>query len=389
MAILLVPEEKKAKAAATEIKKAFGDIKLLNENVTSLFRHSGLPARPGSLFKIYSGYYPNYGFEATNENKSALLEIINTFYSKDWENESQEKTINPRGLIIQPYFHFTNSAINKIAKAVMLKMKELKPKSDEFINICIMGIRDGTLILTLLNAIKDMKESMLDKTRFYLVEPYQKKLEATMAKLPIYGLRSISETKAGGFSAEYKTDDEFLATQKNDEFDIIISYHHLHCKPFSDCLSEINRVLKKDGIFIIADYFSPLWGYPAFVVDLLKNIGADSEIVTRFAGNFDCSKIPALSNEEQNALNDHKEYWIKAVRELRNAGIQLQKPIYFLRAHTTLKERVEILSRYGFTTEKKKIQKLIKKFREYNKPNPYRLDPTSDFTSLILAVKER
>lgn len=389
MVMLLTPDKKKAKVAATKRITAFSDIKLLNENVTSLFRHSGLPARPGSLFKIYSEYYPNYGFEVSNENKSALLEIINTFYSKDRKNESQEKTINPRGLIIQPYSHFTNSAINKIAKAVMLKMKGLKPKSDEFINICIIGIRDGTLILMLLNAIKDMKESILDKTRFYLVEPYQKKLEATTAKLPIYGLRSISETKRGGFSAEYKTDDEFLAIQKNDEFDIIVSYHHLHCKPFSDCLSEINRVLKKDGIFIVADYFSPLWGYPAFVADLLKDIGADNEIVTKFAGNFDCSIIPSLSNEEQNALNDHKEYWIKAVRELRNSEIQLQKPIYFLRAHTTLKERVEILSKHGFTTEKTKIEKLIKQFKEYNKPNPYRLDPTSDFISLILAVKER
>lgn len=388
MTMLMEMNEKRTNRGAKERIKAFSEIKLLNENITALFRNSGLITRPGTLLKIYSGYYPNYGFEATKENKNELLEIINKFYNKDRENESQEKTINPRGLIIQPYFHFTNSTVNHIARAVLLKMKEMKPKADELIKICIIGSRDGTLILAILNAIREMRASFLDRTQFYLVEPYQKKLEATMAKLPIYGLRSISETKAGGFSAEYKTDDEFLATQKSSEFDIVISYYHLHCKPFQDNLSEIRRVLKDDGVFMMADYFSPLFGYPAFVVDLLMNIGADNDIIRKFAASFDCFTKPNLSELEENALNDHIEYWVKIVNELRNARIQLEKPIYFLRAHTTLEKRIEILKEHKFTIDTRKIQKIIKRFKEFKRPNPYRLDPTTDFISLILAVKE-
>ncbi|MEM4165946.1 MAG: methyltransferase domain-containing protein [Candidatus Bilamarchaeaceae archaeon] len=370
----------------SKIRTDASEIKAFNEEITKLFKGSGLLIRPGCLLKVSSRHYKNYGFEATEENKNELLKELNKFFNKDRQDEQNEKTINPRGLIVQPYTHYTNILVNKISEISFEAIK--KRKRNELIKISIIGSRNASVPLAIINTLKERELTLIENTQFYLIEPYQKKLEETINKMPIYGLKNISETKRGGYSAEYKTDDEFMVTQKDKEFDLIISYFHMHCKPFSDHLMEIRRVLKDDGVFIIADYFSPLWEYPVFVVNLLKNICPNNEIVNKFAQNFDIdpNKIRSFSDTEKTALQNHTEYWLNIFKQLHELELKNIKPIYFLRAHTTIQERIEILKEYKFTVDKQKIERILKLPKNFK--NPFRVDPSSDFVGLITTVKE-
>jgi len=114
------------------------EIKTFNAEVTKLFKGSGLLLRPGCLLKTNQEYYENYGFKATPENKKELLKEINKFYEKDREDEAEEKTINPRGLIIQPYAHYTNTIVDWIAK-ITKKIIEKKQNNKEIKKICCIG----------------------------------------------------------------------------------------------------------------------------------------------------------------------------------------------------------------------------------------------------------
>jgi len=364
------------------------EIKTFNAEVTKLFKGSGLLLRPGCLLKTNQEYYENYGFKATPENKKELLKEINKFYEKDREDEAEEKTINPRGLIIQPYAHYTNMIVDWIAK-ITKKIIEKKQNNKEIKKICCIGSRDGMVALAIINALKEINEQLPKKVQFYLIEPHRKKLEATVDKLNIYGLRSISETKEGGFSAEYKTDDEFLATQNDKEFDVVISYFHLHCKPFSDTLGEIRRVLKDDGLFIITDYFSPLPKHPLLVAELLRRVGAEEELIKKFIGYFDVGEKIDLSERDLCTLKDHIDYLEKVNNQIRTTGIKPQKPIYFLRANTPVEERIRILRQYNLTTEIKEINERTKNIlAKIDKiENPKRISEPSDFVSLIMATR--
>lgn len=383
--LLLLSPDKQGEATKKLLTNP-SEIKAFNEEVTKSFKNSGLPVRPGCLLKISSEYYENYGFKATKENKDELIKELNKFFNKDRADEANEKTINPRGIIVQPYTHYANILVEIISELTYEIVKR-KAKND-VIKISIIGSRDGTLPLAIINKINEKSGTLIEKTQLYLVEPYQKKLEETINKLPVYGIKSISETKKWGFSAEYKTDDEFLATQKNDDFDIVISYFHMHCKPFSDNHEAIRRVLKNDGLFIIADYFSPLWEYPSFVADFLRTIYGSEEIAAKFAKNFEDRepRVRELSESEQYAYQQHKDYWANVIKELHNLTFKDRKPFYFLRAHTTVQKRIEILKNYQFIVEEEKIASIAKNLK--NIPNPYRVDPKSDFVSLIVASKE-
>ncbi|MEM4330143.1 MAG: hypothetical protein QXY64_03205, partial [Candidatus Bilamarchaeaceae archaeon] len=73
-------------------------------------------------------------------------------------------------------------------------------------------------------------------------------------------------------------------------------------------------------------------------------------------------------------------------KQLHELELKNIKPIYFLRAHTTIQERIEILKEYKFTVDKQKIERILKLPKNFK--NPFRVDPSSDFVGLITTVKE-
>jgi len=385
--------ERKSQPPKKPFKKEPLEIKEHDEKSWEIFKGSGLPIRPGSICKLREQNQEAWGVKVTPENKEWMKERAESFYKKDiTESEEKGKSVDLKGLKIQPYQHYIQSGIRLIGKIAREVVRKLEKKKDSTIKICEIGGRSGTLTVPIVFEINDLDEKLVDRTQFYIVEPSQKRLEIAERTLPMYGIDEIRKTKAGGFSLEHKTDEQFLSTQKNNEFDILISFFHCHNKPFSDHLTEMKRVLKNNGALIMIDNYSPMWQHPLFVYELIKDIGAGDKILDNFKAYFDinCKNRPALEKFEAEALKDHKDYWMKVVKEIREGRYETEKPIFFLKAHSTVAQRIEMLNSHGFSVEKDRILKLYPRiFENIDYLNPvYRIKDKSDIVTLILAVKE-
>ena len=387
--------KRKSSPPPKPLKKTFQEIKEHDEKSWDIFKGSGLPIRPGSICKVRNTSQDNWGVKVTEDNKEWIKERAESFYKKDiTEAEEKGKSVDLKGLKIQPYSHYIQSGIRiigKIVKEVVRKL-EKKKRKDSLIKTAVIGGRSGTLAVPIVFEINDLDDKLVERTQFYIVEPSQSRLEIAERTLPMYGIEEIRKTKAGGFSLEHKTDEQFLSTQKDNEVDIMISFFHCHNKPFSDHVPEMKRVLKKNGTLILLDNYSPMWQNPVFVHELLREIGAGDKILADFKAyfNVNCKNRPALEKVEAEALKDHKDYWMKVVREIREGGYETEKPIFFLKAHSTVAQRLERLHDSGFSTETERILELYPNlFDNLDYLNPvYRLKEKSDIVTLILAVKE-
>jgi hypothetical protein len=353
--------------------------------------------RPGCPFKVAAKEaYQNWGIEITPDNRDYLRVMATYFHQKDLEQREEErKSVDPRDLTIQPYAQYLVSIIHKVAEIVKGMVPVWKRKKD-VVKICILGARRSEFISHLVASVREANEKVFERTQFYIIEPSQKRLERVSAELRIQSIKEITNTGDGGYSPEHKTDAVFFSTRPDNEFDLIIPFFLCHDKSFTNHLLETRRKLRDDGAILIADTFSPLWQHPLFVYKLLSDMHIDTQMLQQFKEfySISCSDLPSLEAQfnsfELAALNEHKDYWLRAFVEIQSGRYPLTKPIFLLKAHRTVRQERACLEENGFSLDKKSIRRRYHSlFRAIPTLEPTcRISRGSDYATILLAIKE-
>ena len=378
--------KRKSQPPKMPLKKTIPELEGHDEKSWRLYSGSGLLIKPGSLFKVHNSAYKNWGVGLTHENKAWLKKEAEKYYEKDLQ-ERDQKSIDIGSLTIQPFSHYMSAATQTVGKIVKQIMRKLSGKKD-MIKICVLGPRNGGLVVPMISNIRNLDAKLLERIQFYLVEP-SVKVENARNILPTYGVNEIEKMTDSGFSIENKIDERFLSTQEDEKFDLMVSLFHLHCKPFPDHLVEIYRVMKDDAALVIADNYSPLWYHPAFVYDLLSDMKAGENVLEGFKKYFDfkCADRPPLTELEYGAISDHKRHMLKIVAELRN-GPDTEKPVFVFRAHKTVEAGITELCDNGFTL---RAERRVELYPEIDKiPGmklPYHIIDDSEYITLLVAFK--
>jgi len=378
------------------LKNKIPELEGHDEKSWRLYSGSGLLVKPGSLFKVHNSAYKHWGVGLTHENKAWIKKEAEKYYEKDLQ-ERDQKSIDIGSLTIQPFSHYMSAAtqtVGKIVKQIIKTLQEKfekeeeKKKKENMIKICVLGPRNGGLVVPIISNIRNLDARLLEKIEFYLVEP-SVKIENARNILPTYGVNEIEKMNDSGFSIENKIDERFLSTQEDEKFDLMISLFHLHCKPFPDHLVEMYRVMKEDAALVIADNYSPLWYHPAFVHELLSDMKAGENVLDGFKKYFDfrCADRPPLTELEQGALRDHKRHMLKIVEELRN-GPDTEKPVFVFRAHKTVEAGIKELCDVGFTLRAERRSEVYPDIEKIPGIKlPYHIIDDSEYITLLVALK--
>ncbi|MFH1222481.1 MAG: hypothetical protein V1492_05345 [Candidatus Micrarchaeota archaeon] len=382
-------------------RKNFSD-KLAVEQHTEghgrIFRECNVPIKPGCLVKIWHGSYANWGIELNGTNKE-LREWAKTraeHYAKK-DIDDADRYIDRNDLVIQPHtinMNTSGSLVARITAEIVKKIGESRDK-DALLKIAVIGARGGSLIGSIVAKLRELDENIIDNIQFHILEPSEKKIRLAESTLPILGLNELRKTRKGGFSLEFKSDEQFFSTWPKEDLDMVVSFFHMHGKPFPDYLGDLRAAMKDDAALVIADTYSPMWQHPVFVYGLLEDINIGQKILEQFRDHFavmpldDAQKIiTTLNATEIQSLRDHHDYWLKVAEEL-NRG-RYEKSLYFLRAHTTVTQRKLELATHGFTTEEETIHKAFPGILEsQNIMLPCRIDPASDFVTVMVALKQQ
>ncbi|MEM2909054.1 MAG: methyltransferase domain-containing protein [Candidatus Bilamarchaeaceae archaeon] len=383
-----------------QLKRTISEIKEFDEKSWRIFKGTGLQLRPGSITKVASQAYPNWGFEITKENKEELKALAESFYEKDLrEKEEEGKSVDENKISIQPYSVYITAATRVVASLItniIQTLAKARKKKECVFKVCELGTKHGALTVVTSSALWGVNKRLLQQTQFYLVDPSRKQLEKAKDNLLFYGLNEIEKTGSGGFSLEHKRDEVFFSTREKNEFDVIVSFFHCHNKPFTDHLEGIYNALKQNGVFIIADVYSPMWQHPVFVYELLRDMEAGEKILEEFKEYFsmdvDYGERIELTKKEYKSLRDHRWYWLSVLKEIREGGYRKEKPIFFLEAHETLAQRIKKLRDNKFSIENKEVsrfyQNLLGEGRLAISTNPYYVKYNSEFITVMAAVKK-
>lgn len=344
-----------------------------------LFKGTALSVRPGSICKVTSDAYANWGIELSDDNTEWLRQRAAFFYLKDQRDNGRHAISLPSTVFRDTVEREMISAIVGIVKEVI---RALDDGTREF-RICDLGTRVGKILSALATIVKDTgcEEIVRDRTTFSFVDPLPEQWESTGRLLDVHGL-PLEDQSTG---PEY--DSEYLARQPDKSLDLVISFLHLHNKPFLGDLPEIHRVLKDDGALLIGDWHSALWHSPQNVYILLEMLGADAHLLTRFKKYFDLPDTPhlltdGLNDFETAALADHLNYWATVGKVPLG-----ERKLYYLAAQDTSRQRVGKLKSAGFDVDLDTVRKAFPRAKLCRLPR--RMLRDSDFATVMLAVKRR
>jgi len=364
------------------------ELKEFNERLIEVTKH--LPVCLGSVFKVDSLYYPNWGFAITPENAAELKRNAEFYYRKDYAERRRNSRIES---LQKSDIKVTNE--KRMAEFMAIIVREMLRSMDdgkrEF-QICDIPAREGHLSAAIAHALlRDADtENLLSRTVFNLVDISGQKLdkaEETLTQFRAKSEKCITE------------DEVHFGKLSPGSFDIVVTLGHLHHKPFlTEYLSKLNKVLKADGALVIGDWHSPLCSHPAYVISLLQNLVHDSSRLDMFR-EIMASQLATprdlLEPDETCSLMDHIAHWKSVMRRLTENPPPVTPRLYVNAAYDTSRHRQKKLGAAGFTVDLDDVRKAFPKAKlpQFSGPAPVvatkRFVAGSDSATVMAAVKRR
>lgn len=370
----------------SQLLKKIEKIEEFDTQSWQIFSGTGISVRPGSITKVASEAYLNWMIGLTEENRRWLEGRAEHFHLKDEVNgrESPLDSVTIREKLEPHLLTLTTNVVTEIIGVLNNKTK--------YLNICILSSarRIGAIISSLAAAVisdKTVGKILRTKTVFSFADPLsEERLKNVISALKTHGLKY-------NVPVIPERDDHFLARQPPNYFDMIISFLHYHNKPFPTHLSLAHRVLKDDGVLIIADWNSALWHHPENYYVLLKNVGADDRLLSKFIKYFGLAQQPALvtdglTPQEIKAMMDHLDYWSSIGRAI-DITSERERRLFCLSAHITSKQSIKRLNAAGFVTDFDTIRKAFQGELKSINSLPRPILNNSDFANVIVAMKKR
>ncbi len=353
---------------------------------------SMLEYQPGSIFRIASQYYSNWGIDITPENTEWLLNRSRTSYLEEWErgtrasNEAIELAVQDAGL--------TNGNL-KLNTTLAQSVADILPQivlARKNAVVCDVGAGAGDTTIAVLDELERRDEGETARaTHFYLVEPSIQRLavaEKNIGNHP-YG-------KSIGLTLVKSDDYNHLPMVRDSLFDAVYSNAVFHHMSFTTHFKNLHRKIVDDGALIIGDWFTTVWKHPGFIVPIFKGLGMDTERIEAFKSRFgirddDVKRLEEKLDPDQKEANYEMVRFEQMIMR-RFRDIPSESRLFFLEAHESLGDRIHKLERCRFQTdidEMKKHTNFARLPRSVRKSYPSRkvAGELGEFTTVISARK--
>jgi 2-polyprenyl-3-methyl-5-hydroxy-6-metoxy-1,4-benzoquinol methylase len=318
---------------------------------------------PGSICRIANQYLSNWGIAVTEENKGWIEARSLDSYEYEWSqsDDSYYRAINIA--TTKAGIEFNNEGLNdtlanKTALVIEAMLEDDKRREFKILDV---GAGNGATTMKVLDVMKirGLDESIFRRCHFYLLEPSDKALRKA--------LETMRERKAASkVSPIGMTVQDHLDTVSDNSYDLVISNAVFHHMSFPDYLSRVYSMLAEDGVMIVGDWHTTIWSQPAFMLPILKALGAPGDRIRDFETFFGVMKgdyerlLRSLPESERESNYFMLEYERHLAEELR--GFSGHSKLYMLEAHESLSDRLRNYERAGFTVDLEELRQHHKAF---------------------------
>jgi len=345
---------------------SIGDIDALDDIVRGLTAKLSYPM--GSLLKIAGRYLHNYCIEITDDNRKLIEESSLTKYLEGWATAAKVTLDAIKKATREAGFPVDNSDLNeyvgKMTVEILLEMA--KYDKTRVFRITDLGAGDGETTGAVLDALdNENADELIERCQFTLIEPSEENLWNAVNNLKKHRVskeHKIDITTIGG------TNHNFLRRMRSDECDVVISsavFHHMILPTY---LGTIEQSLAADGVLVVGDWYTTIFRHPAFVADILSQLGMDTRAYHQFQSLFDVCDgdekvLPMqLGMNSDEIITDYRmlRYILAIGKEFQ--GIPPENRDEFLEGHCSFAEREQDLKDAGFTTDVKQLKEEHKGF---------------------------
>lgn len=273
----------------------------------------------------------------------------------------------------------------------------------QFVDVLDIGSGKGDTTIAIADEVSGYLADLIETEKedypdidFYLIEPGDKRLLAFEEE---WGKTYQGDPR---FDYQYAkaTDEKQFSKFGENIFDFVVSNVVFHHMTYPDHFSHIRRVLREDGFLIFGDWYTSMWSHPAFLIPLLRDLGASDKTIGRYRSAFHLSETASddiyqqMGEKEKNAFKQMKKYIVALGIEFQELlkewdlgnkeeeGEKKKRPVlYFFEAHEKRSERIQKIERGGFQLVD--ITETFPKSGEFAsvivaKPRPDRLNGDND-----------
>lgn len=344
----------------------------------------GLPITTGSIVKVPETSYERYGIKITDKNRFELKKESEFFYRKDIDEHLKRELLRQAEELEEiKQKRETEGKMSWVVAEIVREMMHAHDDGSKVFDICEIGGGTSAQIAGELFMHQETRD-LLSRVRFHLVDWSPESLLAAKTLLnEKYGVEV--------FKCETPDFENFIGFCGFGKFDFIVSVGRFHRKSTHDYLDHVRNALADDGALVSGDWHSALWHHPNNLFRLLVKMGVDEtrlRMLTQLFGDL-LDPTPSWDPKpgELQAVNDHFNYWLKVLSEVKTVGTAGRTRLYMLKANLTSREYAERLQKAGFETDEEKIRAAFPKAKLPNMPKRMQLD--SDFAVVTAAIKKR
>ncbi|NYZ74284.1 class I SAM-dependent methyltransferase [Candidatus Micrarchaeota archaeon] len=376
-----------AVSECVRLKEAIPELEEIDAFVTNVCR--GLPMMPGSIFRIAAQYLENWGISITHANRDWVEARGQKSYHDEWKEGTGESNDAIEGAIEKSGLIYGNKDLNSVLADTVVQLltnmsDTIRGRSRTFA-IMDAGAGTGDTTIAILDSMLSSvgTAALASKCHFYILEPSFKRLEEVYKRLEEHPLKPGKTFIASNL-------EEHLRNTRNETYDMVVSNAVFHHMGFPTHLKLLRESLAKDGVMVVGDWYTSVWQHPAYLVPILRDLGASDITVRRFENFFHIRK--GDMEEQERRLTKHQReantqmfsYVSALADELRGVGSKSQ--LCFLEAHESLDDRLGKLKAAGFETDMAELKRNYRGFINM-KNNPRHLYQKSDIACVVSAAK--
>lgn len=266
--------ERGGRVGVTESGRLLTDLQEIMEFDARLWEVTKeLALRTGSVLRVPSESYVNWGIGITDSNRADLKRLADQYRQKDRdERQAGMGTAAEKTELVRQ----TRSAM---AMTLAYIVKELITAGDYEkgeIHICDLAAGHARAASAVANALKS-EQGVLARTVFHLVDLNGSKLDKDKHSLSCFNPAAIKC---------YPMNDEDFLGEHEGQLDIILSLGRLHKKSFPDVYGGIARSLKEGGSLVSADWHSSLCDNPEHIYRLMERMRIGTRRLEMFQDLF-------------------------------------------------------------------------------------------------------